>query len=130
MPNTPIPDLWPEDIGASSERSPVTVLRQQASSLSDRTSYVITGEVVSTPYGNEMTHSFNLVAATLDNYRFRLLKLNHPIQQLYPVKIYSELHNEWSEAANESELIERLKVIFSSDETKRVVATLKASSGV
>ena len=44
-----IPDLWPDDIAVTSLQVPVTILRQQATLLGEKTKNLVEGEVSSTP---------------------------------------------------------------------------------
>ena len=128
MPDEPIPSLWPEEVSDTAEVAPVSILKKQAVDLYEKTGYIINGQVSSSAQGNELRHSFYFVVPAMDNYRYRLLYVEHQIQRLYPVILYSDVHARNHTINNKEELIQTLKEVFASDETKRVIHTLKASS--
>ena len=128
MADEPIPSLWPDEVSDTAEVAPVTILKKQAIDLYEKTEYKIRGEVFSTAQGEELRHSFYFVVPVMDNYRYRLLFVEHQIQRLYPLSLYSDVHSRNHTIKNKEEFIKTLKVVFASDETKRVIQTLKASS--
>jgi len=81
-------DLWPQALAVAQTKSPVAILREQASLLRDKTEHEVEAEV---ELGESKTqgfiYHFYLVAPTLNNYRFRLFSVVHYIT-LYPVLIY------------------------------------------
>ncbi len=130
---TNLPDLWPDDIAVTNDlKSPVTILRQQAALLGEKTQNLVEAEVSSqvTPgspsEGSYFTHQFSLVAPALDNYKFRLFYIRHLID-FYPIRIWKEGAKE-IQVGSEQEFIETLREIFSSEETKRVIRALIAQS--
>src|SRR5258708_38598954 len=151
-------DLWPEDIAQVSNKAPVTILKEQASLLVQKTKNIVTaevrqleqsseyeivGEIRSGELGNRSHYDFNyrfyIVAPALQDYHFKLFDLSHNVE-LYPavfkvdsdvaaelrVPLLSEkqagtVQTEFS-AANEDELLFRLKNIFAARRTRRVIA--------
>jgi hypothetical protein len=110
------------EVGSGAIRTPVSILREQAGLLGPKTHNLIEAKVeTEAGEGDGFMHSFYLVVPALDNYRYRLFKIYHPIG-LYPVQVAGqdvrlqteETFNEW--------LRERL----SSEQTKRIVANLLA----
>src|SRR5258708_10852906 len=107
-------DLWPEDIAQVSNKAPVTILKEQASLLGQRTKNIVTaevrqleqsseyeivGEIRSGELGNRPHYDFNyrfyIVAPALQDYHFKLFDLSHNVE-LYPAvfKLDSEIANE------------------------------------
>ena len=142
-------DLWPESIGQTSDSlTPITILQEQAKLLGDKTQNIVTADV-ETVIDNEkrkpFVYGFYVVAPVLQNFRYRLLEVSHNIE-LYPLSIYVdeeiinenegwndiEQENSWSKkyfkAKDESEFIDLLKIIFSSNKTKRIIANLMSQS--
>ena len=120
-------DLWPDDIGVSNLRAPVTILREQAGFLSDKTLHIVEGLVKSqTSDENKFLHAFYLEAPALDRYQFYLFSIEHDTD-FYPVKILSEGQSSFV-AKSEEELMTQLANLFSSEKTKKVVHALIAQS--
>ncbi len=84
-------DLWPSDLGTVTIKSPVTILREQASILGAKTNNIVKARVVKTmaqsvsgtmlPFNFE----FQINAPALDNYSYRLFIIAYDVD-LYPVK--------------------------------------------
>jgi hypothetical protein len=113
-------DLWgaftPEAL-----RTPVTILREQARLLGDKTQHLIEAEVSTSARGRQFRHHFDLVVPGLDDYRFRLFEIWHGLE-IYPV--YAG--NDEEKLSTEAEFIEWLGRTLSSAETRRVISSLLA----
>ncbi len=135
-------DLWPKDIARTALRAPVTILREQASLLGEKTQYLVKAEVTTQSLDNrfnpskaEFVHSFYLSAPALDDYRYQLFAITHPVD-LYPVDfdldedIQKELlpknGKEALSAQTQEELVDILGKILNSGKAKRVVHALLA----
>ena len=121
-------DLWPENIADSTMLTPVTILKQQAALLGEKTKQLVTGEVVTQAqeFGNPMVlpfvHHFNIVAPTL-GYKYELFTVSHGIN-FYPLTLRyggNTLSN-----SNEDSFRENLKTILSSQHTLNVVHSILA----
>ena len=122
----PIPDLWP-DIEQSQVVPPVAILREQAALLGKKTNHLLEGRVVSTNTGyGGFVHSFYIVAPTLDDYEYKLFQIEHGVN-LYPVDTNGEPPR-YSKAvlASEQDLLDYIRRILNSDDTKRVIGSLLA----
>jgi hypothetical protein len=113
-------DLW-GNIQATSVRTPVAILREQAALLGKKTQNVIEGRVDSRSSGGEFYHSFNLVVPALDDYTYQLFIIRHDVN-LYPVKL------DWQQFGSESEFTNALREKLSSPETIRIVQNLLAQA--
>jgi len=80
MPDTN--DLWPENIADSNLVTPVSILKQQAALLGEKTRQLVKGEVVTQTTGNLFVHYFYIAAPTL-SYKFELFTLSHGVN-FYP----------------------------------------------
>ena|SRR5437762_14332751 len=121
-----IQDLWPEDIGTDvNVISPVSILREQATFLGQRTKNLIEGKVVSSQTStDQFAHAFFLYVPSMNHYKYLLFNVIHPID-FYPLAIVSEpLHKQLAPAKTEEEFIKLLKEIFSDPKTKAIIASL------
>ena len=150
--------LWPDVIGATKvngQRSAVSILREQAALLGEKTQNLVIAKVDSRAgqesdlFGNvlegmlskkidttahQVSHRFYdifyLVAPALNNYRFELFRVTHSIEQHYPLRIYSgTLDINGQEITSEKELLEVLALIFSHLKTINIIETMLIQSG-
>ena len=120
-----IENLWPEFATDDVIRSPKIILREQASFLGKRTKNILTGNIRTESWKNQFSHSFQIVAPNLNNYTYTLFTIVEEDIFGFPCKFQSE--SSFS-IKSEEELLERLKVIFSSEETKKVINSLLSQS--
>jgi len=116
-------DLWPSNIAETKLVAPVSILKEQAALLGEKTKQLVQGAVTTRPDGSMLVHSFFLVAPTL-NYRYELFRATHDIK-FYPVNIIylnSATHH-GSEAAFKA----KLKEIFSAPHTVTTVQSILAT---
>jgi hypothetical protein len=147
-------DLWPTDIGAAEFRAPVTILKEQASLLGQKTQQIVSASVASSRGGTiahssktvkqkaleyDFRHDFYIVAPAIANYRYRLFTIMHNIEPYPCVFLLDEdLLRElgfWMDgktvtvtAADEEQFIFALARIFKAEKTRRVIAALLAQS--
>jgi hypothetical protein len=139
--------LWPTDIGASAEKAPVTILKEQATILGTMTNNIVKAEVVATegkriPYEflsktHDFGFSFYIVAPALNNYRYQLFTIYHNLE-FYPLAFKTEterndlridvLDNEFEYAENEMQFLQKLKIIFGSQKTRRIIGSIMSQS--
>jgi hypothetical protein len=140
-------DLWPENFQEPDSQAPVSILREQARFLGQKTQNKVEGEV-HTSSGNhhlgEFQHHFFLVAPPLDHYRYRLFSVYQGID-FYPLhivvndgdKMGTELHRQLFRRFGESapgtftvqspgQFYDALELILKSDKTQRLVGSLMA----
>jgi hypothetical protein len=115
-------DLWPDNIADSHLTTPVTVLKEQAALLGEKTRQLVKGEVVTQATGNLFVHYFYIVAPTL-SYKFELFTLSHGVN-FYPL-VMRYLNNTTS-LRSESDFKDKLKEIFAAQHTVNVVHSILA----
>jgi hypothetical protein len=72
--------------------------------------------------GTWIEHRFQLVAPALDNYKYELFTVEHPIEAPYPLWL---VHDESVvQVKSEDDLLRSLEKTFNSESTKRIIATL------
>ena len=132
---TAVDDLWPADIAIAEELvAPVTILKQQASLLGQRTKNLVEAVVETEPvdYGRFMRHNFTLVVPALSFYRYKLFHVEHPATKLYPLRVDhpDTVRESWDQldVADEAAFKDTLRKLFADVETKRIIAALIAQS--
>ncbi|MGB8769733.1 MAG: hypothetical protein WCC92_08965 [Candidatus Korobacteraceae bacterium] len=120
MPDTN--DLWPENIADSNLTTPVTILKEQAALLGEKTRQLVKGEIVTQTTGNLFVHYFYIVAPTL-GYKFELFQISHGIN-FYPLTL--RYLNNTIALASESAFKEKLKEILAAQHTLNVVHSILA----
>ena len=145
-------DLWGEfDIENISQKTPIYLLKEQASLLDKKTNNIIRGEVVSTPllmsensklksdretqrirksYYNEskvkdrIVTVFNIVVPALKNYRFELLRTESIVAETFPILLKSFWQKRYNEIDNLNEFEAELSNILSEVKTKELLVNL------
>ena len=119
--------LWPTFSLEELERSPKTILKEQAVFFSKSTRNILTATIRTSPYlGGTFEHEFKIVAPQLNGYKYTLLTIHQKGVFSYPCSLYFE--DSSYDLSNEDELLFRLREIFSSDLTKKIVSNLIAQS--
>jgi hypothetical protein len=113
-------DLW-GDIEAANIRTPVAILREQASVLGEKTRLVIDAQVSTVIWRGDFVHHFKLVVPALEDYTYELFDIRHGVG-LYPVFADNQ------RLENEEKFIGWLRDKLSSPETKRIISNLLAQA--
>ena len=84
-------NLWPEDIAVTDAVAPVSILKEQASLLGNRTRNLVEGSVsrridIDSFGDDSFWYEFDLVAPALNRYQYRLFSIKHSIN-FYPLTI-------------------------------------------
>lgn len=138
-------DLWAEDIGLIAVKTPVAILKEQASLLGRKTKNLLVGEITAwSPSPCQFGYRFNISAPAI-NYKYSLFAIYYDIN-MYPMGMildesvadelrlnerYKDLvadQNKVTQIASEEMLIEILGIILKSHRTKQVVNSLLAQS--
>lgn len=115
---TQIADLW-GGFEPAAVRTPVSILRQQAALLGDKTKHLVQARVVTKTDRSAFYHSFRLLVPALDEYTYELFSVHHGVD-LYPVTAYGEARP----LKTEDEFVEWLRALLSSESTKRIISNL------
>lgn len=116
-------DYWGEIVPAA-ERTPASIMREQAALLGTKTRNLIEAKVASTTVQKDLlVYSFVLVVPALDNYQYQLFQISHKLLSLYPVTVTSPRR---AELPTEEQFVGWLRDILSSPETKKLIGTLLA----
>lgn len=115
---------WPTDFGVAMEVTPLTILKEQATFLGQRTRNLIEGRVQTKVEDKmELRHALYLIVPTLSNYRFFLLSV-HQKPGINPIRIFDATSDREMIARDFDEFTGTLEEILSSDRVKRIVGNL------
>ena len=117
-------DLWPANIAESNLVTPVTIIKEQASLLGEKTKQLVHGEVETTSSGSLLIHHFSIVAPTM-NYRYELFSVQHNVS-FYPLVV--KFVDTTTQVLNESDFKAKLKQIFAHPHTLNVVHSILAQA--
>jgi hypothetical protein len=130
-------DLWPKwDLGSTV--TPLSILKEQAGLLTQRTSGRLRGEVETWPTGGQVTFAFNIVVPALGGYKYVLFTMHYfptepggyPVFVDYaPKDVFSpglpeEKPSVTRTIDNENDFRNWLRLTFASDQVKRLVESL------
>lgn len=141
-------DLWPDDLQQIKVKTPVAILKEQASLLGPKTQNLVEAEVKRSETTEEegiFYYVFFITAPALGNYRYRLFDVHHGIE-LYPARIrpddeiFHELLSshlsfpvptglsESFPVRSADELLEALRAILNAKKTRNVINALRAQA--
>ena len=115
-------DFW-GDLQATEVRTPLSILREQASMLGPKTNHLLEARVDSDVSNGTFYHRFTLVVPALDNYTYQLFVIEHGID-LYPVKELGDPQR----LNDEAEFTEWLRQRLTSPQTRKILSNLVAQA--
>ena len=118
-------NLWGnlEDIGRIN--TPLAVLREQAQLLTGATKGVLSGSVlVSTSYSEDIVIELTIVVPTLNNYKYRVLRVQHHPINIYPLDLACDPKGIEVKCNNEEDFIGQVESVLSSTEVRNVIKRL------
>jgi hypothetical protein len=139
-------DLWPDDLVENDDlkRTPVTILKEQASLLGKKTGDIVKATVEKSDalyvgkkrVLGEFSYVFLIFSPTFGNYTYRLFAISHDMN-IYPVRflvdesIASEMQIQAENGAiacNEEEFVKILSQILKSQKMRRLVNVILSQS--
>ncbi|WP_040760586.1 hypothetical protein [Spirosoma panaciterrae] len=125
-------NLWP-DFAIEPTKSPKAILKEQAGYLMAKTNNVLSADVDTSTYQNNLIHKFYVVAPAMNNYRFEVFYIVHKIINFYPLSIYwypeeNDPYKESIEINSDEELINALRKIFNAPTTVKIISSLLSQS--
>jgi len=128
--STTLPDLWPEDIGQTTLLAPLSILRDQAAKLGEKTGNIVRGAVdTSADRSRNFEHAFSVVAPTMGNFSCRIFRVKHAVN-FYPLEVLTDIDGPNFRAGGQEEFLRALAEVFSSSPVKRMIHSLIAQSRV
>jgi hypothetical protein len=114
-------DLWPNLEEEVPERTPVRILREQASLLVRKTGGLVQAFVRTAARGELFEHRFILAVRRLEDYEYELFTIQHDMS-VYPLQAY--VQGASSTLKNEEEFVAWLRDILSAKRTVQIIRTL------
>lgn len=121
-------NLWGELKLDEPLRTPITILKEQASVLANLTQGVLSGDLRISQSAKEIYIQMYIVAPAIDSYHFTVLDVRHGVADLYPLRVQEDGSDKWIRCESEEEFLETLAQILSSERIGRVIRSLVAQS--
>jgi hypothetical protein len=125
-------DFWP-DLNLAPAVTPLSILREQAGLLTQRTGGVLRGAVETWSEGERVAHTFNIVVPALGGYKRTLFTVYHnPLG--YPISVETDpkpvfgIPTEPQTIADENQFRNWLRSMLRSSDVKRIVESLYAQA--
>jgi hypothetical protein len=109
----------------STIRTPLSILREQASAITEQTKGALVGIVEAHTTGPRMDVQLDLSVPALNDYRYRVLSYRQPIE-LYPGFLI--IDERYQKIADEKAFVEGIKEVLSSSEMAHIVGALLAQA--
>ncbi|MDM8551511.1 hypothetical protein QUF72_15600 [Desulfobacterales bacterium HSG2] len=119
--------LWGDIPLPENERTPFTILQEQAEILGEQTNDKLQGRVRRVRREDRSECFFYLLEISvpaLDGYSFGVLIIYYKIMTIYPVSIIDLVHDQNYEFETEDQFVDMLGQILSSDEVRKVIQRL------
>jgi len=124
-------NLWGKFESRVPERTPTTVLREQAKALQEMTKGILSGQVSVVGKGQSFEIELSIVAPAINDYRFDVVKVRHD-PRLYPLQVWRAWEGYNPRAVircqSQDEFEEALASILQSEEVVKVIGALIAQS--
>ena len=125
----PSENLWGELPDVGNVRTPLSILKEQATVLSDMTERLLEGSVtILKDAVNEISAELEIRAPALGGYKVAVLRVSHKLA-IYPVMVVDLINNTpLSPASDESMYLDSLKRVLTQPKVKSVISSLLLQS--
>ena len=109
----------------TSFRTPLSILREQATALTEQTNGALVGNVgiFKDGVGADLVVSLSVEVPALDDYAYRLLQYRQPVDG-YPGRLHLAWEERFFEFRDEEEFVSAIKDALSSDKVRQIVGSL------
>lgn len=114
-------DFWPTISETDANTFPLTLLKEQARLLGQKTGGKLQAELVTFPVGDSLRHNFEIVVPALGGYRFQLFSVDQTPES-FP--LHGHVEASLTSLNTESSFESWLRSVLSSDRTKKILANL------
>ncbi|HNY41841.1 MAG TPA: hypothetical protein PKJ41_15680 [Bryobacteraceae bacterium] len=114
-------DFWPTISETDADAAALSLLKEQARLLSQKTGGKLQAELYTFPVGGSLQHNFEIVVPALGGYRFQLFSVSHTPEG-FP--IHAQVEDKHSTLKTESSFEEWLRATLSSERTRKILANL------
>ena len=121
-------NMWGEIVDPVNQRTPTSILREQAAILNQLTKGVLIGSIEQEPAANNtLIYIFAITAPAINNHKFAILTVQYSIT-IYPLTLTDRTTQVQRQCLNEEAFTTNLKGILSSTQVKRVISALLIQS--
>lgn len=121
-------NLWGELPKPEQVRTPLQILREQASYLTASTDGVLVGQVSPNPDSlHHFAYELSIRAAALNNYVATILTVNYDIE-MYPLRLDNRLSGPYQQCNDEAAYLNALKSVLQSAPCRKLVSALITQS--
>jgi hypothetical protein len=121
-------NMWGEISDPVNQRTPTSILREQAAILSQITKGILIGSIEQDPTSNNtLVYNFAVTAPAINNHKFSILTVQYSIT-IYPLTLTDRTTQVQRQCLNEDSFASTLKSILSSLQVKRVITALLIQS--
>ena len=121
-------NMWGEIHAPLDQRTPTSILREQAEILNQITRGVLIGTIEQEPTANNtLIYNFSITAPAINHHKFSILTVQYSLT-IYPLTLTDHITHVQRQCLNEETFTPALKSILSSTPVKRVVAALLIQS--
>jgi hypothetical protein len=121
-------NMWGEFNEPVNQRTPTSILREQASILNQLTKGVLIGSVEQEPTtNNTLAYNFAITAPAINHHKFTILTVQYSIT-IYPLSLTDRTTSVQRQCLNEEGFTSALKGILSSTQVRRVISALLIQS--
>ncbi len=127
-------DLWGDLSLEENIRTPVTILREQAALLGQKTNNLLEGQVNIAQTGTlseRFSALFFIVAPLLNNYRYHLLSVQYPPTAMYPLDLQDHSNTGSLKkivCVDEASFIQALGEVLIQPQVKKILSSLISQS--
>ncbi|HUB46456.1 MAG TPA: hypothetical protein VMB73_15855 [Acetobacteraceae bacterium] len=110
-------------------RTPLTILREQATALTEQTKGTLVGEAEVLKQGDQkISIGLSIRVPALNDYKYRILTYDQPVT-MYPGSLVTRIGNMTGHGIlNEDDFVQQLKHLLSSEEAQRLLTSLLAQA--
>jgi hypothetical protein len=121
-------NMWGEINDPVNQRTPTSILREQAAILNRLTKGVLIGSLEQEPTNNNaLAYNFAVTAPAINNHKFLILTVQYSIT-IYPLTLTDHTTQVQRQCLNEEAFTTTLKGILASTQLKRVISALLIQS--
>jgi hypothetical protein len=121
-------NMWGEISDPVNQRTPTSILREQAAILNQLTKGVLIGSIEQEPTNNNtLIYHFAVTAPAINNHKFSILTVQYSFT-IYPLTLTDRTTQVQRQCLNEEAFIANLKGILSSTQVRRVISALLIQS--
>ena len=120
--------MWGEINAPVNQRTPTSILREQAAILNQLTKGVLIGSLEQEPTNNNtLIYNFAVTTPAINNHKFSILTVQYSIT-IYPLTLTDRTTQVQRQCLNEEAFISTLKGLLSSTQVRRVISALLIQS--